>query len=227
MAIRIIPKVDGKIGREDFGPLAHSPFVHDWSGPILVFRGQDGKIDYDNHVAVMQENDTQLILTNHKLPPNTIWHYVRCRVAMCCGKRSDPSPPCIVRIDADGNMIGLSPNAPFGLMATPLAGGKIKVRWQYSRYRQEIPPTGFRIYMCDGGPLDFTNDLIDSVDYGGSKHYTWLSDELLNGTTYKFTVRAYRSGEGESQNTNFVSATADSEGPPALSGLILNYSQNE
>ena len=47
---------------------------------FLVFRGQDGKIDYNIPIAIMQLTDTQISIPLQNLPANTIWHYVRRKV---------------------------------------------------------------------------------------------------------------------------------------------------
>jgi hypothetical protein len=223
---RIFPKVDGRLDKNDFGPLAHPPHIFDSKSgvEIHVFRGQDGIIDYSNRIAVMTADDTELTLPNQDLPPNTIWHYVRKAYARCCCKYSEPSPPCIVIIDANGNMIGAMPNAPTNLVAEPIFGGKIRLRWRYSRYAQEIPPTGFRIYMAQDGGFDFTEPH-DSTEYQFRGEFQWTSDFLVHGQKYKFCVRSYRDGAGESQNTNFAAATADSEGPEPITVMQISVQE--
>lgn len=268
---RIFPKIDGKLDSSDFGPMAHPPHIlESQSGyEIHVFRGQDGVMDYNNIIAKMSIDDEQILIPNQELPPNTIWHFVRKTYSLCCCKYSDPSPPCIIMIDACGNMIGATPNAPTNLVAEPTFGGKIRLRWRYSRYAQEVPPTGFRIYMVprtsenlqaaspriipkidgrlnlmDFGPkahspfvagasiesesvdnqFDFNNP-IDEIEYQFRGEFRWTSDFLVNGQKYKFCVRSYRNGAGESQNTNFAAATADSEGPDPITVMQINWQE--
>jgi len=223
---RIFPKVDGRLDKNDFGPLAHPPHIFDSKSgvEIHVFRGQDGIIDYSNRIAVMTADDTELTLPNQDLPPNTIWHYVRKAYSRCCCKYSEPSPPCIVIIDANGNMIGAMPNAPTNLVAEPIFGGKIRLRWRYSRYQQEVPPTGFHIYMAAGGGFDFSEPL-DSLEYQFRGEFKWISDAMTHGNKYKFCVRSYRDDAGESQNRNYVTAIADSMGPEPIENLQLDWQE--
>lgn len=193
-------------------------------GQIYVYRGQDGNINYGVPVAVMELDDEQVVIESQDLPPNTIWHYVRKRTSPDCSLMSDPSPACVVRIDADGNMIGMTPNPPAGLKAELKVDGKVRLLWLYSRYRHEIPPTGFYVYIDSGSGFDFnTPDATVTYRANPGGFYKWLSGQLVHGQLYKFCVRAYRDGAGESQNTGYVSAIADAQGPPAISGIMASW----
>ena len=188
-----------------------------------VYRGQDGDIDFDNAVATMDLTDTEVQIAAQDLPANTIWHYVRRQLSECA-LESDPSDPCIVQIGAAGDMILNTPNAPGSLAVEQVAGAKLTVRWRYSELSQEIVPTGFRIYIDSGSGFDFdTPDATVAFAQGGGPEFSWTSSALNDGQTYKFCIRAYKTDAGESQNTAFVSATADSSGPSGLSGIIGSW----
>jgi len=188
------------------GPLAHHH----------IYCGQDGNVDYENIQAEMLLDADSIAIPNQVLPPGTIWHYIRRQVSKC-GKESKDSPLCKVVIDAEGNMVPLCPNPPMDLAITPIAGGKFKIRWRYNTADQEIPPTGFKIYLIEDG--EWT--LLDTVTYlvGGYGEFTWTSSEFEDGQKCQFGVRSYAEGFGESQNTNIISATADAVGPPVITGL--------
>lgn len=186
------------------------------SGCHTVYKGQDGDIDYDALLAVMDLDDTQVSMAFQDLPPNTIWEYIRCQVSSC-GLESAASPACIVAIDADGDMIGNAPNAPLSVDIEVLSGGRLKLRWRYTKLSEEITPTGFKIYMDSGSGFDFdtpAGTVIYGLGRGGE--FDWTSGTLTNGQTYKFIVRSYRTGTGETRNTDFVAAVADSVGPAAI-----------
>jgi len=188
-----------------------------------VYRGQDGNMDYDNICGVMSLEDEQVSLAGQALPANTIWHYIRRQVSHC-GLESTDSPAAVVRIDSAGDMLKLSPNPPLALTAELLADGKVRLRWRYSRLGEEISPTGFNIYIDSGSGFDF--DTPDAeVSYGGAGELSWTSGELVNGQLYKFAVRSYKTGEGETQNTNFVTAVPDSQGPPAITDIIASWEE--
>lgn len=179
-----------------------------------VYGGQNGNIDYNTPVALMGPSDTQVTISDMDLPPNTVWHFVRRLVrGDGCGLEGPSSDPCIVYIDAAGDMQAAEPNAPADLTATPQAGGKIKLRWIYSAAGQEAPPAHFQVYL-DGVPTD-------TVTYNGGLTYEWTSEALTHGQAYDFLVTAVATGGGESQNDDTVSATADDQGPAAITGLSI------
>lgn len=154
-----------------------------------VYRGQDGVIDYNNVVGRMWPGDTSVSLANQDLPPNTIWHYVRRSVSEC-GLESADSPPCIVVIDSDGEMIGNTPNTPANLKIEQVIGGKLRLRWRYIPTGQDIIPTGFNIYMDDGSGFNFDTP-IATIPYKRAIEHSWTSEALTHGQRYKFIVRSY------------------------------------
>jgi hypothetical protein len=180
-----------------------------------IYRGQDGHIDYDTHVAVMGPEDTQVAIAAQDLPPGTKWHYIRRLVLGDCGRESPDSPVCIVRIGADGNVLGSTPNPPDDLTASPIIGGRIRLRWRYSVAGQQAAPAGFVIF------LDTFDAAHAAVPAGGGLKgdYGWTSGVLIHGTVYRFCVRAYTDAGELSDNTAFVAVQADSQGPPAITGL--------
>ncbi len=189
-------------------------FVESLDDYYNVYAGQDGVIDYETVVATMTLEDTQVTIPSMDLPANTVWHFVRRLVrGDGCGLEGPSSDPCIVYIDAAGDMQPAEPNAPADLTATPQAGGKIKLRWIYSAAGQEAPPAHFQVYL-DGVPTD-------TVTYNGGLTYEWTSEALTHGQAYDFLVTAVATGGGESQNDDTVSATADDQGPAAITGLSI------
>ncbi len=180
-------------------------------------------MDYDKVQAVMEIDDSQVSIPAQALQAGTIWHFVRRQVSDC-GLESADSDAAVVVIDSAGDMIALAPNAPQSLEAEQVAGGKIEVKWRYSRLNQEIAPTGFKVYIDSGGGFDFdTADATVAYGLGGNGEFEWESDALINGKTYKFCVRSYAGTGGETQNTNYVSEVADSSGPDAITGLSASW----
>lgn len=205
-----------------------SPFVSIgiWQPSRLchrVYRGQDGHIDYDNIIAIMNLADSQISIPEQALPANTIWHYIRRQVSGCA-LESDDSPICKVIIDSAGNMIGSTPNPPLDLTIEQLSGGKLKLRWRYTRIEEEIVPTGFNIYMDSGSGFNWETPTA-TVSYSAINEFAWTSGALTHGQLYRFCVRSYRTGAGETQNTGFVAALADSVGPEAITGLRATWQE--
>jgi len=195
-------------------------------GGIRIYRGQDGNINYDNIIATMAEGDAQVVIPGQDLPPNTTWHYVRRKVQPCCGLESPDSPACIVVIGADGEMIGNVPNTPQNVTAGQLAGAKIKIKWRYTSKAQEAAPTGFKIYMDSGSGFDFESPIATvAYNLGELGEFNWTSGALTDGHTYRFCVRSYREGGGESRNTDYTSTVADSTGPDAITGLCATWQE--
>ena len=189
-----------------------------------VYRGQDGVMDYDIAQAVMQSDDSDVTVPGQALPAGTIWHFVRRQVSDC-GLESADSDAVILTIDSDGDMIGLTPNAPASLEAEQVAGGKIKVRWRYGRVAEEISPTGFNIYIDSGSGFDFdTADATVAYSLSGNGEFEWESDALDDGHSYRFCVRSYAIS-GETQNIDYVVETADSSGPDAVTGLSATWEE--
>lgn len=188
-----------------------------------VYRGQDGVMDYERVQATMDLDDEDVAISGQVLPANTIWHYIRRQVSDC-GLESTDSDSAVVRIDVDGEMIPLTPNAPLSLQIEQLSGARLQLRWRYGEIGQEIAPTGFHIFIDSGSGFDFeTPD--DSVLYyfGGNGEFSWTSPVLTDGQMYSVSVRSYATAAGESQNTNYVSAKADAGGPPAASNLAATW----
>jgi len=192
-------------------------------GCHIVYCGQDGEIDYETVQAAMNLDATDVTVPNQALPAGTIWHYVRRRLSDC-GLESPDSPVTIVAIDDAGDMYAATPNAPEGLVAEDAAGGKVRLRWRYNTIREEIAPMGFRIYIGDDDGFDFESpDDTVAYDRGGNGQFEWTSDALSDGQRYRFCVRSYASGAGESRNTGYVSVVADSGGPTAVTGLTASW----
>jgi hypothetical protein len=219
---------------------------------IVVYRGQDGNIDYDNPVAVMDLDDIQAAIADQDLPPNTIWHYIRRRVSDC-GIESKDSPVCFVRMDANGEMQLEMPNRPLMVIVKPISGGRFLLRWRYTPIDEEVKPTEFRIYIDTGaltltrmrnkpgieslrfgtlhsetipGGFDFNlPETIVKYGLGGRGEFQWTSDAYIHGTRCKFCIRAYAANKGETQNTDYVSAIADHEGPDAITDIYSTVEQ--
>jgi len=195
------------------------------SGCHCIYRGQDGNFDYNNIAASMSLDDSQVSVFGQNLLPSTIWHYIRRQVSGC-GLEGEDSPACVVIIDGTGEMIGNTPNPPLSVTIEGLAGGKLKMRWRYTPVTEEVAPTGFNIYIDSGEGFNFDSpDAVLAYGLGGNGEFSWTSDALTHGQLYRFRVRSYRTGAGGSQNTDFVSAIADSVGPDAIVNLQASWEQ--
>jgi len=161
------------------------------AGCHVIYRGQDGNMDYDNIQAVMELGDDQISIPNQNLPTGATWHYIR-RRASDCGLESDDSPTCVVAVDSAGDMTGDRPNQPFSLTIEKLSNAQFRLRWRYTQLNEETRPTGFKVYMDSGSGFDFGSP-VATVSYklGGGMEFTWVSDPLTDGQEYRFCVRSY------------------------------------
>jgi hypothetical protein len=184
----------------------------------VIYRGPDGVMDYSRIQAVMPLDGAQVSIPLQDLPANTEWHYIRRQVSDC-GLESPDSPACIVRIDAEGIMIGSLPNAPTDLRVENAAGGKLVLKWRYVTLNEEIKPLGFHIYVNSGAGFDY-GSIAGTVRYSRQLDYSWMSEAFAHGQLVSFVVRAYAAA-GDEKNTSAVSGTADAEGPAAVTGLTV------
>jgi len=194
------------------------------SGCHTLYSGQDGVMDYDTVQAVMDIDDETISLAGQILPPDTIWHYIR-RQCSDCGLESSDSPRCVIAIDSNGDMVGSTPNAPTNLRIEQIIGGKLQLRWRYMPTDQQTKPTGFYIYIDSGSGFDFDSPHA-TVLYNRAVEHVWQSVALTHGTLYRFVVRSYTTDAGQDNNSNIVSAVADSQGPVAASGLNISWEEN-
>jgi hypothetical protein len=194
------------------------------SGYHIVYGGQDGNINYENPLAIMAFAE-HVYIPDQVLPPNTIWHYIRRKVALC-GIKSKDSPVCIVRIDVNGEMMLDAPNRPLSLTVAPLASGRFLLRWRYTPIDEEITPTEFHIYIDYGGGFDFDSPTaIIEYGFGGRGEFRWTSDTYSHNQRCKFCVRAYAEDNGETRNTDYASAVADHLGPDVITGIYATLEQ--
>lgn len=81
--------------------------------------------------------------------------------------------------------------------------------------------------MDSGSGFDFgMPQAIVEYGLGGAGEFSWTSDALTDGQLYRFCVRSYYEAGGESRNSNFVAAVADSTGPDAITGLRASWQEN-
>jgi len=189
-----------------------------------IYRGQDGRINYETPVATMWPGQEVVEIADQDLPANTTWHYVRRAVRLCCcGKESDDSHACIVRIASDGQSIGPSPNPPTDILAEPIAGGAIRLRWRYEPGGQAVAPETFSI------SLDTLDNEVGVVPAGFAIGgvYVWLSEPFEHGRLVRLCVRSAGRDGARSSNTYFVSAVADAQGPEAIHGLLVEVDDVE
>jgi len=145
------------------------------------------------------------------------------------GTIGEMSDALALETDAAGNIVGPVGNNASELTATPLAGGTIKLDWEYDRTGEPATPTGFKVYRFegDGWALYDTVVLTENrlrYDLNVSQQ-AWTSGGFAHGIVTQWQVRTYKTiGSTDYERLTDApqaSATADAQGPAAVTGLTL------
>jgi len=134
-----------------------------------------------------------------------------------------------LEVDAAGNIVGPVGNNASELTATPIAGGIIQLDWQYDRTDEPATPRGFKVYRFEGGAwtLKATVALTENrLRYDPNvSQQTWTSGAFAHSTATEWQVRTYKTiGAVDYErlaDAPEASATADAQGPTAVTGLTL------
>jgi len=112
------------------------------------------------------------------------------------------------------------PNPPTGLLAVPLAGGKISLSWTASSSSDVVE---YSIYWDEGtgSGIDYSSALatVSATE--------WTSVTLGNGINYQFGVRAEDQAGNEEKNTQAASSVSDSEPPVIVHEPIAGMLEQE
>lgn len=189
------------------------------AGCYTVYRGLGGDFDYDNILAVMNNDDSTVTILGQDLTPEASWHYTR-RAVSCCGLESpDAVSACVITIDAAGDSLGARPNAPVDLAVEYGPSNTATIRWRYNPIDQGVEPDVFNIYVDSGSGFDWDTPAdtkaVTTPELFGGQEFSWQSSTLTHGQTYRFCVRAANSAAGESQNIASVHLKGDTVGPSA------------
>ena len=220
------PLTHGWFGNGHFGLMAllHGEF---WCQPgdetYLVYR-DDGAGTFDDCMpcARADEGDSSVTVAAQDLGTDNLYQYRRLAVSPA-GSVSDVSSTVDVEVDGSGDLVGPIGNAATNLTATALSGGDVRLTWQYDPAGEPATPTGFKIYHSTDGGSNYTLDGTKAYREGMLRfHYTDAS--LSNGQAYTFKVVTYRTislTDYELGDFPTDTATADSDGPAAVTGLTV------
>jgi len=137
------------------------------------------------------------------------------------GVNDDGNASLIIRVKVAAGILANVPNAPQGLQADAVAGGKIRLEWSYARTIPQVESGAcnhFHVYYDNGtGTVNYGAAIGTVAMSSGVLSFT--SAALTHGVAYQFGVRASTSGSAEENNTLTASATADTTAPAAVTGL--------
>lgn len=136
-----------------------------------------------------------------------------------------------VRIDADGEAPSPVPPAPRALRVAPIAGGVLRLAWEWWPSTQYMPAATFRVYHDGGtGTMNYGAPIMAVTvrrSVGGGGHYVVETDAFAHGTTVQIAVRARSAAGQEEANPVIVSAVADAQGPAAHQVADCTYGADE
>jgi len=223
----IDPKIEAEhgVGTADVVAEASGGIFESVSSFYNIYRGQNGVMDYNHVVATMLLTDTQVSIPGQILAANSSWTFIR-RLVAANGLESIDSSPCYINIDSSGNLILDTPNTVHDLSLKLLAAGQFQLRWRYTPLSDGLIPDGFNIYIDSGSGFNFSVPAAvvtaGSLNFGD---YIYISNSYSNGQLVKFTVRSFITAGAETKNTDYVSGTADSVGPAAITtGVTGSFS---
>ena len=124
-----------------------------------------------------------------------------------------------LRLEAGGNDVTAVPDAPVGLRAFPLAGGKVRVEWTSPYTDPRRKPLGFHIYM-ELATSSGSSTLVSTIPWSRGR-LGWFSTDLAGlaeGLSYSIGVRAFNA-VGEESNARVVTVEVDSTPPGLVDGL--------
>lgn len=183
----------------------------------LIYSGDnaDGPVDYSTPVATV----TGLTWSGPALPPGSTTRFaVRARDSVTGLAELNTDAVVTIEVDAAGSDRAGLPAAPAGLVATPIAGGAVRVEWAWP-YARGPYPSGFRVYGDAGtGTVDYATVLADEAFLAPGLPGRATLTGLAGGTTYAFGVRAYNAA-GLEANTSVASATSDATPPSNVENL--------
>ena len=142
--------------------------------------------------------------------------------AVGCGGVEESSENRIrIVIDSVGASEGSKANAPSGLSAKAIAGGKIRLAWRYCSAGSVGIAAEFRVYSDEGsGSVNYAAP-IATVTAAGDRWYSWTSSAYANNSAVKFVVRTANPAGGEESNEITVSAVADADAPRQITGGMM------
>jgi hypothetical protein len=181
--------------------------------------GAGGPVDYDTPIAIVAHPALFWIVTPAPSGPSSRTYAMRAydtSTGLYDGNRDARTR---VVLDGSGASLAGLPNAPIGLSAGPIAGGKIRVRFASNPSELENPPIGFKVWATEGESVDYDADPVVTV-LATDPGMTYVVDTpaLTGGQLYSIGVRSYN-GSGTETNQETVLVVADSTPPGNVIGL--------
>jgi hypothetical protein len=184
---------------------------------VYANTGAGDAINYASPVATV----SALTWTSSTLSHPATWSFC-VRAFDTVSRLEDQSVDCSVTLtlNTSGQDITNQPLPVLGQRAFPQPGGSVRVEWPYPVVNPARAPTGFNVYIGSGGSPNYSSPAATVLFEAGIANTFFVNiTGLTNGVTYCVGIRSYNAN-GEEQNTNTVSVTADAIGPLSIDGLV-------
>jgi len=161
-------------------------------------------------------------------PANTQFRLALTAVGAGGVEDDSDAPQTTVRFDAEGDLVGPSPNAVVKLIVTSQAGGVFLLHWMYRESGQQAAPQSFRIYndAATPGAVDYSQ-AVGSVTYRFRRgFFEWTSGPFADGQRRIWAVRAEAATGVLSPIGVEVLGIAGAARPPAPSRLFVGAAED-
>lgn len=158
---------------------------------------------------------------------NTVYLF-RVLLQNSAGRRTPyPSQPLRQDFDGSSDRIAAVPNRPMFVRATPIAGGKVRLAWDYNPIGESGAPAQFRVYEgADAGSIDYGTPLTDSIT--GLAHTVFdpaaggheFTTGVLSEAVHVFAVRSRTVAGNEEANTDATTPVTADATPMAATAAI-------
>jgi hypothetical protein len=201
-----------------------------WSNPdndsIVLYRGTGPveDIDWTTPIGGRIGSGAITVVFTHT---NELDYWYGVRQINCFGREElGVNATTFFRLDTNGAADYTAPDHITGLVATPKAGGVIKLSWVFMKF-DGTAPTKFNVYSDGGLGVATLGDsgsrtLVGTVTYSAAKReYSLNTGALTGGQQYWFMVQAEDTNGYEDHYNLVVTATADNTGHDTLTGLEI------
>ena len=180
-----------------------------------AYRGSGGigSVDFDTPVGSVASSNDSISMAGLGHTPGVTYTYV-VRPVVDDLETPDYSAVVQAQILSNGEWAGALPVAVSSFTARAIAGGVIRLQWEYRTPRGGATPLAFVIYSANDPVVDTDGAATASETYTADGLYT-KDLTLVDGVTYWFAVNAVTAAAAVGPNSFAGPAIADATAPDA------------
>jgi hypothetical protein len=185
------------------------------SGRYEIYRGvhSAAAIDWDSPVANAPAGTAQAVLAGLGHQVGVDYYYGLRAVSDAGVQEQGTAAVCRVVIDGDGNLAGNRPNAVAWASASPYAGGKIVLAFEYDAEGERAEAAGLELAEVRCGQPDWT-ELLQTISFSGSvRRQVLLETVWEHQATVRLAVRAVDADGAAGEALTLAPVAADAEAP--------------